>query len=84
MRRIAALSSLLLILFGPVARGGEDEARSAERRQPTYESPILSLLLLPVNVLFKVASLFGGEEPAKTERPTAAEPPAGERARPGG
>jgi hypothetical protein len=63
MRRIAALSSLLLILLRPAAaRCDEKEAESGQRQPESYESPILSLLLLPVNLLIKMASLLGADE----------------------
>jgi hypothetical protein len=73
MRKLAALSSVLLVLAAPLARGAEGETKAADRRQETYESPLLSLLLLPVSVLIKVASLVGGEESTKDERPKSPE-----------
>jgi hypothetical protein len=69
MKKIAALSSLLLILLRPVAAQCDGkEAESSERQPESYESPVLSLLLLPVNLLIKMASLLGTDEsPSKDD-----------------
>jgi hypothetical protein len=72
MKTIAiALTGLLFsVLCAPPAWTAEPEAennRPAERQ--TYESPVLSLILLPVNVLIKMASLFGPNEAAKKAAP---------------
>ena len=60
MRKVRALL-LAMLLVAPVAFAEEAETPT-ERRDPgapTYESPVLSLLFLPVNLLIKMASVFG-------------------------
>jgi hypothetical protein len=75
MRKVVALSSLLLMLAGPLAQGAENGPKSAEHQQETYENPLVSLLLLPVTLLIKVASLVGGEESTQGGPPNAPESP---------
>jgi hypothetical protein len=68
MRKITALSSMLLILLRPgAARCDGKDPESSQRQPESYESPVLSLLLLPVNVLIKVASLLGTDESPKND-----------------
>jgi hypothetical protein len=56
------IASLLawITLAGPALAA--DEQQSQRRESQSYESPVLSLLLLPVNVLIKMASVFGPED----------------------
>ena len=63
MRKTALLLAWLAILPSLGAADEGDEAR--ETTAQTYESPILSLLLLPVNVLIKMASVLTPAEPPK-------------------
>jgi hypothetical protein len=68
MRKITALSSMLLILLRPAAARCDGKDPESSQRQPeSYESPVLSLLLLPVNVLIKMASFFGTDESPKND-----------------
>ncbi len=69
MNKIALLLVWMAIVM-PVLAEEQNEPR---RKEPqTYESPVLSLLLLPVNVLIKMASVFGPTEPDKTAHGAAA------------
>lgn len=79
MRTIASLLVALLLLLGPagaVRAGDRDAEASPPAQQKTYESPVLSLILLPVNVLIKMASLLGPDETAKQRSAAPSEPPA--------
>jgi hypothetical protein len=70
------MALLLVLVLGAAAVGIADE--SEERRKapaPTYESPVLSLLFLPVNVLIKMASVFAPAEPPKASRESSGSPP---------
>ena len=59
--------ALLLVWMAVVTPVLAEEQNESRRKEPqTYESPVLSLLLLPVNVLIKMASVFGPTEPDKT------------------
>lgn len=68
-----------ILLCAPLSRA---EGPSSEERQPeprstqgqTYESPLLSLILLPVNLLIKMASLLGPDPAAKPSAPSSASP----------
>ena len=71
MRAGALLLVLLLIAPGLVVAEDTQERREAA---PTYESPILSLLFLPVNVLIKMASVFAPEDSAKASRDSSTSP----------
>ena len=77
MKKLAVLSILLALLSR--AANAEEDRRTAtqEPSSPNYESPILSLLLLPVNVLIKMASVLGpndstnaGHDRAPADRPS--------------
>ncbi len=57
--------------------GAADEGEETRKTPtPTEEGPILSLLLLPVNVLVKLASLLAPGEPPKSppDAPRAGQP----------
>jgi len=64
MRR-TALVIALAIAVGPLARAGETDER---KKETTYESPVLSLLFLPANVLIKLASLLAPQESADSAK----------------
>ncbi len=53
------IASLLawIALAGPALAAEETQSQRSD--PPSYESPVLSLLLLPVNMLIKMASVFG-------------------------
>jgi hypothetical protein len=53
--------AVLLLLAAPRCFAG-DEERDRQKQPQTYESPILSLLFLPANVLIKMASVFGPKQ----------------------
>ena len=56
----SAVLLLSFLLCAPASFAADDD--KAEQKQPgapTYESPILSLLFLPVNLLIKMASITG-------------------------
>jgi len=55
------IASLLawITLAGPALAADEQQSHRTESQG--YESPVLSLLLLPVSVLIKMASVFGPE-----------------------
>jgi len=68
----SAVLLLSFLLCAPAAFAAEDD--KAEQKQagaPTYESPILSLLFLPVNLLIKMASITGPSSTSSTANPTA-------------
>jgi len=57
--RKATILLLAFLVCVPFAFAADDDAK--EQKQPgtpTYESPILSLLFLPVNLLIKMASVM--------------------------
>jgi hypothetical protein len=66
MKRTVFLLALALIV-SPCLAGGQDNERQKE--PATYQSPILSLLFLPANLLIKMASVFGPEEAPKQSKP---------------
>ena len=58
------------LLCGPAAFAEEEKQTPQERRDPaapTYESPVLSLLFLPVNLLIKMASVFGPDQSSSSQ-----------------
>ena len=65
MRRIALVTALV-IAVGPLARAGDTDERKKETT--TYESPVLSLLFLPANVLIKLASLLAPQDSADSAK----------------
>lgn len=69
MRRSIAVALLLACFGAPLVVGAEDPKEGRAREVPHYESPLLSLLLLPVNLLIRMASIASpqAEEPAKDE-----------------
>jgi hypothetical protein len=58
----------MLLAVAGIVRGAADQ-REGRREAPHYESPILSLLLLPVNLLIRMTSVLAQESPrsGKTE-----------------
>ena len=66
MRAVTLL--LALLLAAPGLRAAEDAVERKKEPGPTYESPVLSLLFLPVNVLIKMASVFAPQDSAKAPR----------------
>ena len=66
MKRIA----LLLVWFAvvPPLRAGDEGEEARKTPTPTYENPILSLLLLPANLLIKMAALLAPSEPPRAQR----------------
>lgn len=66
MKKMIALLLVWTALAAPSLAAEESESRQKESE--TYESPILSLLLLPVNLLIKMASVFGPSETDKAHR----------------
>jgi hypothetical protein len=70
MKRITALAAVALMLVA-LASAADDDERSRKQSGPTYESPVLTLLFLPVNLLIKMASVFG---PDSSGRPQAGAP----------
>ena len=60
MRAVTLL--LALLLAAPGLRAAEDAVERKKEPGPTYESPVLSLLFLPVNVLIKMASVFAPQD----------------------
>jgi len=64
--RIVAV--LLVLLLGTPSLRAEDAEDRKKAPAPTYESPILSLLFLPMNLLIKMTSVLAPEEPAKPSR----------------
>ena len=62
----AAVLLLSFLLAAPASFAADDD-KTEEQKQPgapTYESPILSLLFLPVNLLIKMASITGPKSPS--------------------
>ncbi len=73
MGRISFAALAALLLVASLASAAADDAdRESSQGAQTYESPILSLLLLPVTMLIKMASVLGPEESGTTPRSTAA------------
>jgi hypothetical protein len=66
MKRKIALLLAWIAVAAPALAAEEPESRRKDSE--TYESPVLSLLLLPVNVLIKIASMFGPGETDKASR----------------
>jgi hypothetical protein len=66
MKKKIALLLAWIAVTAPALATEEPESRRKESE--TYESPVLSLLLLPVNVLIKIASVFGPGETDKAPR----------------
>ena len=73
MRAVTLL--LALLLAAPGLRAAEDAQEQKREPAPTYQSPILSLLFLPVNVLIKMASVFAPQDSAKAPRDSSGSPP---------
>jgi hypothetical protein len=67
--RTVALVVTLLVAGSRLAGAAETEERKKEAT--TYESPVLSLLFLPANILIKMASLLAPDDSSKTSRETA-------------
>jgi len=59
---------LALLLFAAASSAGDDADDHRKAPEPTYESPVLSLLFLPVNVLIKMASVFSPGDGTKPSR----------------
>ena len=69
MKRAAGLLLAVLLLTAPRVRGADDESeKSRKAGEPTYESPVLSLLFLPVNLLIRMASVLGPDDSHKPTR----------------
>ncbi|MGH7898100.1 MAG: hypothetical protein ACREQQ_09115 [Candidatus Binatia bacterium] len=69
---------LLTLAFGAAVSGfAGDEERERQEVRPTYESPILSLLFLPANVLIKIASVFAPQNDERQAQPERSAPPGG-------
>ncbi|MGH7822546.1 MAG: hypothetical protein ACREQ9_22520 [Candidatus Binatia bacterium] len=62
MRRLLLSMIVAALTMPPTVLA--QEKREAPKEAPHYESPILSLLLLPVNLLIRMASVL---EPEKAE-----------------
>jgi len=69
MKRMVLLLALTLAAAPCLA---EERDRDQPKEAKTYESPILSLLFLPANVLIKIASVFAPRDQgqSKPEHPT--------------
>lgn len=78
MRKLVILSVLSVLLALSSTSLAEEERREGAKESQTYESPVLSLLLLPVTVLIRMASVFepaGGAGKA-APRPSSPDTPA--------
>jgi hypothetical protein len=72
VKRAAGLLLAVLLLTAPTVRGADDDSEKPRKPgEPTYESPVLSLLFLPVNLLIRMASVFGPGESQKSTRDSA-------------
>jgi len=69
MKKTAVLLLAFLLCALASFAGDDDKAEQKQPGAPTYESPILSLLFLPVNLLIKMASITG---PKSTSTPSPA------------
>lgn len=67
MRRVVGIALAAVLLVSPAGFAAEDDREQARQTQ-TYESPLLSLLLLPVTLLIRMASVLGPDDSAKTAR----------------
>lgn len=74
MKRNVVVSIVLLSMILASVGGAESEPAQRPEERQTYESPVLSLILLPVNLLIKMASLLGSEPPAKQGAPSSTPP----------
>lgn len=59
MKKSAVLLLSFLLSVPAAFAADDDKAEQKQAGTPTYESPILSLLFLPVNLLIKMASITG-------------------------
>jgi hypothetical protein len=57
MKKTIASLLVWIVLAGPAFAAEETQSQRSE--SPSDENPLLSLLLLPVNLLIKMASVFG-------------------------
>ncbi len=66
MKRMIAL----LLIWTAVAASAQtpEESQSRRKESEAYESPVLSLLLLPVKVLMKIASALAPNETDEASR----------------
>lgn len=74
IRRFRFAALVVVLALAAPAFGG-DETRTATKEPPHYESPIVSLLFLPVTLLIKIAEVVSPEPAPKAG--TGAESPAG-------
>jgi hypothetical protein len=58
MRRPTILLVSFLLCASPLLATEDDTKEQKQQGAPTYESPLLSLLFLPVNLLIKMASVM--------------------------
>jgi hypothetical protein len=69
MRNLRRRAAVALIASALTAGPAHAEEREGTKREPqTYESPLVSLLFLPVTLLVKMASVFRPEPNAPEER----------------
>lgn len=62
-RKAVALCALAAVLLEIAPARGAEERSPREGETPRYESPLVSILLLPVTVLLGIASVFRPDEP---------------------
>jgi hypothetical protein len=72
MRKVTSFILFVALLTTPLVWAAEPKTTEPkDPNAPTYESPILTLLFLPVNLLIKAASAMG---PSRTEQSSAMPP----------
>ena len=72
-KRLAAGVAALVLFAGTAAIGGEETREERSREAPHYESPILSLLLLPVNLLIRMTEIVSPHAPKERKEPARSE-----------
>ena len=69
MRKLTSFILFVALSTAPLASAAEPQTKEAkDPSAPTYESPIVSLLFLPVNLLIKAASVMA---PSSTDKSSA-------------
>ena len=68
MSRVRGLALIIALLAAVVPLASAEETEQRRKETPTYESPLLSLLFLPVNVLIKMTSVLTPDDSAKASR----------------
>ena len=70
MKKATIFVLFVALSSAPIVSAAEQEnVETKDPNAPTYQSPILSLLFLPVNLLIKMASVMGPPNADKSNPP---------------